>query len=334
MTEVKEPPVSEVHPELFHYTNLKALENMLATGTLWATHAGHLNDSSEFELMWDRVTPRLASYIVEAVRSERDLFSEHQKIIDDLGGLENVAGRDADLLVQIIRSEMFKFSVPFVACFTTHKKNFDRRNGLLSQWRGYGEGGAAVVFDSKELEDRLKREEERFHNSICSLAEVVYYKKRLDIEKRFPDLFSTLKRLPSYVVEMSRQETKGQKALTSAIVELLPAVGRLKHRGFKEERECRAIVGFPHPSRFEAIAKLLPGQKEFKVFCFRPGRCNLIPYVKLFEGMGDLPISRILIGPSRDQDTNLARAKKMLKELAPGCDIELEKSEIPFVSTV
>ena len=115
--------------------------------------------------------------------------------------------------------------------------------------------------------------------------------------------------------------------------ELLPAVGRLKHQGFKEERECRMIFGVPDPGRNDDIGKSLPGGKEFKEIRFRPGRCGSIPYFELFEGMGDLPISRVLVGPSGNQDANADRVKAMLKERAPGRDIPLETSEIPFVGT-
>ena len=82
MRAVKEPPVSESHPELFHYTDLTALEGMLASGTLWATHARHLYDSSEFEQMWDRIKPRLAVYFLEAARSHPNRLSEHQDDFD------------------------------------------------------------------------------------------------------------------------------------------------------------------------------------------------------------------------------------------------------------
>ena len=47
----EEPPVSEEHLELFHYTSNSALRGILKTNTLWATRATHLNDSSEMELI-------------------------------------------------------------------------------------------------------------------------------------------------------------------------------------------------------------------------------------------------------------------------------------------
>ena len=74
--------------------------------------------------------------------------------------------------------------------------------------------------------------------------------------------------------------------------------------------------------------------KELKEVCSRSGRRGSIPYIRLFEEIGDLPISKILVGPSRNQDANVSKVATLLQELVPGREIALEKSEIPFVSTV
>ncbi len=73
-TAVEESLVSERHPELFHYTSLKALEGILKTGELWATHAKHLNVSSELELMWDKIAPHLAGYFMKAALAYPDRY--------------------------------------------------------------------------------------------------------------------------------------------------------------------------------------------------------------------------------------------------------------------
>ena len=324
MTAVEEPPVSKSYPELFHYTSLGALAGILESRTLWATHAKHLNDSSELELMWDKITPHLSDYILRAASIDPDRFSEHQDTIDRLGGIENIAAGDADTLVQIMRSQLFGdgeksgFGAPFIACFTTHIDQYDRSNGLLSQWRGYGDEGVAIVFDTSKLEELLKREHARFHYSSFSLADAVYYESRLGLEKWFPRLFGALDSASTVIVDGLPEGIQTHEAFENITRELLPAVGRLKHWGFREEKEWRIIVGVPDPRHFDGIAKSLIGHQEFKEVCFRSGRCGSIPYIKLFEGIGDLPISKILVGPSRNQDANVGKVATLLQELAPG----------------
>ena len=148
--------------------------------------------------MWDKIIPLLSNYILNAASADPDRFSEHQDIIDSNGGLEGVAAHDADILVRTMKSLLFGdgerpgYGDPSVTCFTTHKKKYDRSNGLLSQWRGYGDDGVAIVFDAGQMEELLKRECARFHCFACSLADVVYYESKFDLEKRFPGLFDAL----------------------------------------------------------------------------------------------------------------------------------------------
>ena len=87
---------------------------MLESGTLWATHARHLNDSSEFDLMWDKITPHVTKYFLNAAQSDPSRFSDHQATIDSFGGLEGVAAHDANMLVQTMKSTMSKYSEPYV----------------------------------------------------------------------------------------------------------------------------------------------------------------------------------------------------------------------------
>lgn len=328
-----EPLVSESHPELFHYTNLRALEGMLESGTLWATHARHLNDSSEFDLMWDKITPHVTKYFLNAAQSDPSRFSDHQATIDSFGGLEDVAAHDANMLVQTMKSTMSKYSEPYVACFTSHEQNYDRRNGLLSQWRGYGNDGVAIVLDTKELEKQLEVEYARFRFSGCSVADAVYYERMLDLEEQFPRLFGALDDVARAFVNGSIEESQPHESFEKIAKELLPTVGRLKHWGFREEKECRIIVGVSEPRHFRDVARSIIDSLEFKEICSRPGRYGSIPYIRLFEGSGNLPILRVLVGPSRDQDANVTKVAAMLQELAPGRGIVLERSAIPYVST-
>ena len=63
----------------------------------------------------------------------------------------------------------------------------------------------------------------------------------------------------------------------------------------------------------------------------REGSCGSIPYIKLFDGFGDdLPITRIIVGPSQNQ---LAH-EQAIQEMVEGRGIRIQRSGIPFVGSV
>ena len=47
-----EKSIEEEHRELFHYTSIKALTEILESNNLWATKSTYLNDSSEIDRIW------------------------------------------------------------------------------------------------------------------------------------------------------------------------------------------------------------------------------------------------------------------------------------------
>jgi hypothetical protein len=72
------------------------------------------------------------------------------------GGHSNVAASDARRLVNILYEKIFENSLvePFIASFCSHTtdQSYEQENGLLSQWRGYGnDGGFCIVFDTAAL---------------------------------------------------------------------------------------------------------------------------------------------------------------------------------------
>lgn len=326
-TEVR---MSEQHHELFHYTNLGAFEGVLTSDNLWATHVSHLNDSSEFNLMWEMIVPHLTGYLYEAVEQHPGYSKQIQKTPRSRETYAKAAGLDANTFVEIMRSGIFKHVSPFVACFTTHTEEYDQKHRLLSQWRGYGDDGVAIVFDRKKMEDLLEQEKARFDYLGCTLVEAVYYTDGLDIQKQFPSLFGVLREWAPVAISESLLTQEADRMagdiLKKLAIELFQAVGTLKHQAFKEEREHRIIAG-PAKQHHSQISQH-PG---FKETYFRHGACGSIPYIKLFEGDAALPISKVLVGPSRNQVANRLKVKTMLEHKKRNAQIALEVSEIPFV---
>jgi len=78
ITNTEKLEVSKNNSGLFHYTNLEALRGILESGTLWATDARYLNDSSEFQLMWDKILPYFNDYYSKAGQKIKEQYGLDQ----------------------------------------------------------------------------------------------------------------------------------------------------------------------------------------------------------------------------------------------------------------
>ena len=293
------------------------------------------------------ITKIYCGYHEAAIKDYVRRNPDENKRLGRLGGAAKVAESDGSMIVNLMRSKLLGDStepgwgIPFVASFTTHEDDNHRNHGMLSQWRGYGgDDGVAIVFDTKKLENLLETEYQRFEYFSCSIADAVYDKEDLDLAGHFPGLFDELR-------AFSRNSIEGEKnqalhTLINGVSEKLPsAVGRFKHQAFQEEHECRIIVGLSHESHHkELISSGGKSNKAFKKIHHRSGLCGSVPYIKLFEVIGDrngqneeIPIARILIGPSRNQWVHLETVRELVCELAGERNIEVQRSEIPYVGT-
>ena len=260
---VVEPRVSEVHIELFHYTSIAALGGILSTNTLWATCATHLNDSSEMQLLWSPMKDICTRFVEEKIIT---LHPEHS------AEARNYAALDGPMMASLIQDKLLGgnghagWGVPFVTSFTTHEDSYLSNHGMLSQWRGYGgTDGVAIVFDTKEMEELLTRECERFEYFGCSISGVVYRQDETNLVERFPRLFEAVNIYVRHVIDgRDVHDTVVLDNLGTMARELLPVVGRVKHHAFQEENECRIIVGVPHETCHEVI--LEDGEQTVKPF--------------------------------------------------------------------
>ena len=167
-------PVETAHPELFHYTTRQGLEGILKTQSLWATHYQHLNDSTEILLFKDRLKSIL-------LPTAREIFTA--MVFDNLikpgefdqhGGFEKVVAHDAAAFVDSCFSALHD-EIYIASCCGTPSDEYVRRNGLLSQWRGYGSsGGFCIELDTRRLVALLKDEAQRFEHMGGYVADVVY----------------------------------------------------------------------------------------------------------------------------------------------------------------
>ena len=339
----REPQVSEVVPELFHYTNISALEGILESNTLWGTRASHLNDLSEMQLIWPKLAERVIGYLEEEISHHLQRNPDDQARIGRLGGAAHVAKLDGSMMVNLMRSKLHGedtasvVGLPFIVSFTTHQgsstlESYHQDHGMLSQWRGYGGNeGVALVFNTREIERFLGREGHRFHYWPCYLADVVYDNDALSVVDRFPEFCKELRKYVQYFIRS--EDEAALETLISGVSPRLPlVVGRIKHSAFQEEHEYRIVVGATPASMRDPLMRAGESPDvSFKPIHHRPGRCSAVPYIRLFEGFGeDLPIVRIIVGPSRNQVANVETVRKLVQAKK----IKVDASETPYVEAV
>jgi hypothetical protein len=323
------------HPELHHYTSLAGAEGILRSRVLWATHFEGLNDRSEVTHLKSELTSALAEAVVPVVNQLRKLDRRILGESRSAGGPATYARRLAATLVDSFYQVAFTgegvrpMAVPFIASFCSHAgdQSYERENGLLSQWRGYGEdGGCCIVFDTPGLISLLQLEWEAFYWVGNGVDDVVYATADVSVASRYPILVAELTK----VVEGGMRRGLSQMPLTSnAIATFLDAATRFKHQGFKEEREVR-IVAIPGSAKTaDTVAREHTAftRKPIKDLHDNPSENRGRPYVALFDTLdAQLPIKRIIVGPSRRQDDNFRRAIA-----AAGHGFPLVRSKTPFV---
>jgi hypothetical protein len=320
-------PVSQQYTELLHYTTLDGLRGILSSGCLWATDASYLNDSSEITHFFDE---RLRSLIEEdAYNRAYELARIPQNlatIVKD-GGFEKVAGMETDAWLSSLRNVTLAMNTPFVLSFSGASDTRVQHSGLLSQWRGYGDGGGyALVIDTHRLEAMVAAEAKAHHYAQVLMGDVYYQGVDPKIQPATPDVAEYEAIVHQGVSTMMRGGTAEE---TERFYEAITGLSCLyKHWGFWEEREVRVVV-LPASSEVTNAAEFhSPPKKEIKSV-YR--KAKHVPYVELFTAapLGKLPIRRVIIGPHKNRVQNEEYAKELLK--IKGYDVEVVQSEIPYI---
>lgn len=329
--------IYEKHKVVYHYTTEAGLKGILESQTLWATHYKYLNDATEIEHMRssliDRLTPVAKSVVLEHFRGS---FKAKKKI-RELGGVNALAKHEAESVVDAYYRITFEggksdaaFAEPFITSFCSHgdDKKYIQENGLLSQWRSYGdEVGYAIVFDTKELKDLIEKEAAEYQYSAGSFGDVVYDGNDDVFQEEFGEFIDAFK-------EMFLQFLQGGKPnMGKEVVPFVTSVSRFKHQGFEEEREVR-IIASPVTETlrrlFRSTEPSYPsGQRKPKEIKLRKTGAVNVPYIELFDfpKSPPLPIRKIIIGPHENQH-NL---EKEVKRMIEGLDIEVHCSETPYI---
>lgn len=324
--------VHESHPHLYHYTNFDGLRGILETQTLWATHYTGLNDSSEILLLRPRLEDLIFEKIREIIREDMKRGYSRRKFWEKHGGITRVSREEAKKLTNVFyeatflgTSDTVPIATPYILSFCAHTghNDYTKNNGLLSQWRAYGEnGGYALVFDTKRLWECLNVEWKYYNYVGGNFGDVVYDDETGKFEIEFTNLFSSL---GIWVRSFASKDKEPPSE--DVLAPLLSAASRFKHRGFKEESEVRVSV---YPTS-EAFARTVKEEVPLKLkpIQYRKKGDDQVQYIALNEvpKKKPLPIIRIIIGPQRDQKQRAKDVKKIIGKK----NIDIVCSETPYL---
>ena len=339
----------EQEPELHHYTTYGGIRGILETNTLWATHFRATNDRTEFRLLHDLLTNEVRNQlepIFNKLAREDSWFREQasrvsgsieQHLIDHtLGMVDSMYHFDIGDPASDLSSKSLDDGA-FITCFCAHNADTDyvKRNGLLSQWRGYTSVTKyCVVFDTRRLVELARREVDHHLLRFMTFDRVVYADDKLPADDEYQDLaeFAATK-IQSVVSRASVNYTVRSKAFDrlGPFLSFLACATRTKHASFSEEREIRIVVvrGGPELIRKARLARIKLEPRRPKTLKSRVRDGNSVHYVALFDELKlSLPVKRIIVGPSNHQQKDL----ELLRSFVPA-SIPIELSAIPFVGS-
>lgn len=325
--------VSEAYSTLFHYTNCEGLMGILDRGVLRATDYRYLNDSEELIYSKHVIRQILNPEIINILKGQTKCDSSWARRIEEWGGIESVAAKDAESLLaamfdSVLESDQDcpRLTGPYIFSFCAHTSLFESKNGLLSQWRGYGkDGGYAIVFDVAELEKQIISELEMHYYPIGQFCDVGYGVNEFSYPEDLKEIVNEIRTsLPEALRNHAEKGFFNLKLFTPFVTTL----SRIKHEGFKEEREVR-IVLFPGSQELQLKEKdNAIKQKSIKPVYHRTKKGTPVPYIEILGGGGtSLLIKKVIIGPHNEKILR----HKALKSRLDALGIELAISDIPFV---
>jgi hypothetical protein len=310
--------VHSAYPELFHYTRLDGLMGIVKSDSLWATEITRQNDREELAAYFERKLPQLLRAPFERfINSSSDVAVAMASAGGKKRYLDRCVVEHADNMHKIL-TNMWQ---PYIVSFCGTNDPREARDGLLSQWRAYG--GYAIVLDTKALSEALTLEAQTFPN-LMQLGDVHY-----EGDLHAPPEVVVYDRLVQDAV-WEHLNGKGKTGWSNdALLALQQSACAFKHYGFHEEHEVRLVVCQPRLDL--RTGQFIDGSKRARSVRQRPGRDDT--YIVVHDrsevpSLSRLPIKRIVVGPSRENDRT---AKQLARDLrAIGRAIDVQASGIPF----
>jgi len=188
---------------------------------------------------------------------------------------------------------------------------FCSEGDLLNQWRDYGasEGRISIGLNRTALEDAFG-----YNEPGLLLSEVMYkYKNKRDLLMN--TLNQYLKVYKDWYNDMEDPDLF-RRFRVDLLKTIIQVISTIKDPSFRNENEWRIVI---------------PRLKKQNDIFFQNKVGIIVPRIKLSVGgdYSNLPIDRVIVGPSKQQETTIKSVKNFLYHYGYDYDIAVE-SEIPY----
>ncbi len=334
--------------ELYHFTTFEGAMGILQSQTLWATHYEFLNDTTEIifakEILKQKYLPEIIKHLEEITANPSKYPKEQISFCNN--ELKKMKTTPDKVVVDSLYTPFFRFyDGPYITCFSAPSDNTENckdieRNGLLSQWRGYGKnGGCCLVFNKNKLQDKLKNEQETYSYKHLDFHTIQYGNSKLEkLEKHIEEIITIEKEQYTHNSNgMNKNDWKHYKNIPKE--HLINCIFSLKHHSFFEENEVRIVAlrnnknnqYIPHGRSIHNAEYIPEDTKKDKEVCF--GNKPYLELLKQKENKDDLfelPIERIIVGPHNEQKKRTKYLQMFLKAKGKK-NIHVGISQIPFI---
>ena len=151
--------------------------------------------------------------------------------------------------------------MPFIASFCSHvnDQTYEKKHGLLSQWRGYGKGGGfCIVFDTTAFVTILEAEFNAYNWTLLRIAPVHYAYDDIEVDNLFPELVERCEAFLSRPLD-NKHPLVDEAGLAPFFMSACPL---FKHQCFREEREVRIVA---IPGAREVLRSFVAQHPEYDV---------------------------------------------------------------------
>jgi hypothetical protein len=179
---------------------------------------------------------------------------------------------------------------------------------------------------TKKILHGLEKEWSSHDYFTMNIDTVVYAGPEFSIAKEFPEILDACKQFLTEILE-----DKEEQPIFHGWEAFIARATTLKHEGFQEEREIR-IMCSPWTPKLDEEARrrdssMVAKERNYKTIKWRHSGFRAIPYIELFQGLDwRLPIKRVIVGPSRDQQRNYHLARGIV-----GTNLPVTCSRTPFI---
>lgn len=297
---------AEPTKEWYHYTTITGLKGILDKAQLWGTQVAYLNDSQEIEYGVEALAQLVRAHSNQLPLFEQNADRSYRYFPKNslwIGTDQTILDRKAELKQEL---------GPFVACLS-------RARDLLSQWRGYGQGGGyAIRFDPEVLSDTLEQVDSDgdFVEGAppVNVASVKYNghsfeAQIISVVERYHFEVTSLVATPDMTEdEAAALHLEPERRMFDKVLQLAT---RMKHPKFQEEWETRIMC------------------RCDETFYTESQTLGLIPRTSFW--FSPHAIREIIIGPSSFADSRKLSVERYLaKDPVRFHNVEVTVSEIPY----